>query len=178
MDTSASPIDPTILALLSIFGGALLTAVAGLVGALIQGRREHQRWVRERRYDAYLAYLKAEDAYRLLEREMETFQDATEEVGEWLALATASPAADGEAPPGLERVGRTHEERAAALKDLEARAHRAYVGTVEAASPFSLVGPRTVVEAAQALIHSKRERRSRAVDALEAEIRQALRIKF
>lgn len=46
--------DPTALALLSIFGGAALTAIAGLIGAVVQARREHNRWVRERRYEAFV----------------------------------------------------------------------------------------------------------------------------
>ncbi len=35
-------------------GGALVTAVGGFVGAAIQTRRDHQRWVREKRYEAYV----------------------------------------------------------------------------------------------------------------------------
>ena len=54
-------LDPTVLAILSIFGGAALTALAGLVGAGINARREHGRWVRERRLLAY------ESAHKLVE---------------------------------------------------------------------------------------------------------------
>lgn len=46
--------ESTTLTLLSVFGGASLTALAGLVGAWIQAHREHRRWVRERRYDAFV----------------------------------------------------------------------------------------------------------------------------
>ncbi|GAA2887105.1 hypothetical protein [Microbacterium esteraromaticum] len=45
--------DPTALAVLSIFGGAALTALAGFIGAWLQGRREHSRWLREQRYEAF-----------------------------------------------------------------------------------------------------------------------------
>lgn len=45
----AAPIDPTLLALLSIFGGATLTVIAGFFGAWIQSRREHSKWLREQR---------------------------------------------------------------------------------------------------------------------------------
>lgn len=45
--------DPTLLAILSIFGGASLTAGAGFFGAWLQSRREHARWLREQRYEAY-----------------------------------------------------------------------------------------------------------------------------
>jgi hypothetical protein len=50
--TDAVTIDPTLLALIPIVS-VLLTIGAGLVGAAIQGRREHRRWLRERRYEAY-----------------------------------------------------------------------------------------------------------------------------
>lgn len=36
-------IDPTVLAILSIFGGAALTALAGLIGAGINASRERNR---------------------------------------------------------------------------------------------------------------------------------------
>ncbi|MGX1694069.1 hypothetical protein ACWIBQ_01620 [Microbacterium keratanolyticum] len=49
--------DPTTLAVLSIFGGAALTAVAGFVGAWLQGRREHSRWLREQRYEAFTRFM-------------------------------------------------------------------------------------------------------------------------
>lgn len=54
-------IDPTVLAILSIFGGAALTALAGLIGAGINASREHNRWLREQRISAY------ERAHGLLE---------------------------------------------------------------------------------------------------------------
>lgn len=37
--------------------GALLAAAIGLLGAWIQSRREHKRWLRERRYDAYRRFM-------------------------------------------------------------------------------------------------------------------------
>lgn len=55
------PLDPTILALLSIFGGVLLTIIAGGVGALIQHRREHSKWLRDQRLRTYTEFLAAHD---------------------------------------------------------------------------------------------------------------------
>ncbi|WP_395640347.1 hypothetical protein [Pseudolysinimonas sp.] len=43
---------------LSLLVGALGAAVIGLLGAWIQSRREHRRWVRERRFEAHLAFLR------------------------------------------------------------------------------------------------------------------------
>ncbi|TFD04117.1 hypothetical protein [Cryobacterium sp. TMT1-66-1] len=45
--------------LLSALIGALVVALAGLLGAFIQGRREHSKWVREQRYTAYTAFAAA-----------------------------------------------------------------------------------------------------------------------
>lgn len=50
---STSMLDPTLQVFLSIFGGALVAAGAGLTGAAIQARQEHRRWLRERRYEAF-----------------------------------------------------------------------------------------------------------------------------
>lgn len=53
-------VDP----LLSLLIGALGAALIGLLGALIQSRREHARWIREQRLAAYLAY--ARESERIL----------------------------------------------------------------------------------------------------------------
>lgn len=66
MAAQAAAIDPTLLALLSIFGGAALTVIAGFVGAAIQSRNEHAKWLRERRFEAFqhiLSTLKKMRAY-------------------------------------------------------------------------------------------------------------------
>lgn len=60
--------DPTLLAVLSIFGGAALTAGAGFVGTRVQSRREHDRWLREQRHEVCRDYLHALDNYRALFR--------------------------------------------------------------------------------------------------------------
>lgn len=57
------PLDPTILALLSIFGGVLLTIIAGGIGALIQHRREHSKWLRDQRLRVYTEHMAATADY-------------------------------------------------------------------------------------------------------------------
>jgi hypothetical protein len=54
---TAAVIDPTLLVLLPIIG-VVATIFGGLIGAWIQGRREHKKWIREKRYDAFLKALK------------------------------------------------------------------------------------------------------------------------
>ncbi|WP_242088712.1 hypothetical protein [Microbacterium lacticum] len=55
--------DPLALALLSIFGGAALTAGAGFLGAWIQSRRETAKWWRDERLRAYVALLQRTDVW-------------------------------------------------------------------------------------------------------------------
>jgi hypothetical protein len=52
----AAPVDP-LLILLTALGGALVAAAAGFIGAWLQGRREHEKWIRERRFEAYTRYM-------------------------------------------------------------------------------------------------------------------------
>lgn len=70
---------------LSLFAGAFGAAILGLLGAWIHSRREHYRWVRERRYDAYHSFLtvsqRAQDRYNRAPREddekiLDEFSDA------------------------------------------------------------------------------------------------------
>ncbi|HWU28859.1 MAG TPA: hypothetical protein VN041_07175 [Microbacterium sp.] len=53
--------DPTALAfaLIAALGGAALTAVAASIGAIWQSKREHKKWLRERRFDAYKEFVPA-----------------------------------------------------------------------------------------------------------------------
>ncbi|MDQ1218142.1 hypothetical protein [Microbacterium arborescens] len=51
--TATIAIDPTLLALLP-FIGVIVTVLVGLFGAWVQSRREHARWVREQRFEAYV----------------------------------------------------------------------------------------------------------------------------
>jgi hypothetical protein len=67
--------DPTLLAILSIFGGAALTAAAGFVGAAIQARREHMRWLREQRFVAYRDTLAQTRRVAQLEADLDNLEE-------------------------------------------------------------------------------------------------------
>lgn len=49
----SAELDPTLLAVLSIFGGAALTALAGFIGSSVQSNREQKHWVRGERLKVY-----------------------------------------------------------------------------------------------------------------------------
>lgn len=56
MSTAAAtvaPVDPLVALLVGAFGAALLTVIGGLIGAWIQSIREHRKWLREVRFEAY-----------------------------------------------------------------------------------------------------------------------------
>ena len=54
----AAGVDPFVL-LVTALGGATVAALIGLLGAWIQNRREHSKWLRERRLARYDAFLSA-----------------------------------------------------------------------------------------------------------------------
>lgn len=54
---STSPIDPLFALLIGAFGAALLTVSGGLIGVWVQSIREHRKWLRERRFEAYLEFM-------------------------------------------------------------------------------------------------------------------------
>ncbi len=58
VEPTAPAVDPVLSLLIGAFGAALLAALAGFVGAAINSRREHSRWVREERLNAYTAFLR------------------------------------------------------------------------------------------------------------------------
>lgn len=46
--------ESTILALVPVAVGGFIAFLGGLVGAQVQAQREHRRWMRERRFEAYV----------------------------------------------------------------------------------------------------------------------------
>ncbi len=72
--------------LLSVLVGALGASLLGLLGAWIQSRREHTRWVREQRFAAYNSLMKL--AERVQSRDTTDAEDATYLSGLFQALGT------------------------------------------------------------------------------------------
>lgn len=57
-------VDPLVSLLIGAFGASLIGLVGALVGAAVQARREHQRWIRQLRFEAYREYQKVIDGIR------------------------------------------------------------------------------------------------------------------
>lgn len=63
-------------AVLALMSGASTAALIGLMGAWIQSRREHGKWLRERRLEAYRAFMIDMDTYRRLRSQTVTLRTA------------------------------------------------------------------------------------------------------
>jgi hypothetical protein len=56
-----TPIEVALIAASGVVVGGLIAGGFALLTGWLQGRREHKRWVRQRRLDAYLVYLRLAD---------------------------------------------------------------------------------------------------------------------
>ena len=106
--------------------GGLLALIGGLVGAFIQAGREHRKWLRERRLDAYLKFLAIEHHITVIGADLEMVRTQIErETGEARAHA-------------IEHV----KELVAKLETLG--------GTLpEHVTPILLLGPKSVSDASE-----------------------------
>ncbi|MGH3040267.1 MAG: hypothetical protein ACRDNG_00740 [Gaiellaceae bacterium] len=84
--TSTAPIDPLLALLVGAFGAAILTVIGGLIGAWIQSIREHRKWLRERRLDAYLEFMTSMSRVTRLAEETPTLENAERVLAELHAL--------------------------------------------------------------------------------------------
>lgn len=57
IEIQPSVTDPLIVAVVSVFLTLIVGAIIGLVTALLARKGEHTKWLRERRYDAYVAFM-------------------------------------------------------------------------------------------------------------------------
>lgn len=123
--------DPLTLVLISSFGGAGITVVAGFIGASIQARREHQRWLREKRLEAFVRAL-------VLVREVDQWKIATESLTTELATAIAE---DRQPNIATDQLRALASKASAAIERLQ----ESYV-------PMRLLGPPNVNEAISAYL--------------------------
>lgn len=176
-------IDPTLLALIPI-GTVILTIIAGLVGAWIQGRREHKRWLREERLAAYVSFL---NVVHHIENETRVATRALVELGEVAALADdiavrRIAATTDEEKAAVETDSEQSRARVALLREtvLEAKGRitRLKDSLVELSVPFGLLGPASVQAAsrAQDSVEPASAESEKAILALEAAMRKALGI--
>lgn len=161
-------IDPTLLTLLSIFGAVGVTTIAGVGLAFWQSKRDHARWVRERRYEGLTRILALADRYALHRAEGAEMMRRSEEVHAAHAAGDASAASD------LADLGdemRANIEKVRPIQD--------ELGDV--AATLEIIGPNDVLEALNAytdtLTGDDADATEQAKDAFVIAARKALRIR-
>lgn len=182
--TTTVAIDPTLLALLPITG-VVLTIFAGLVGAAIQGKREHAKWVRERRYETYVVLSEYLYRNKTLVRDQQAIQAELEQIRAELddsltSLDNVSESAE------LEQVRARAEELRAQAEDLtsrfetiRAKLDENYELSFSPVTEVMILGPEFVRAAARIVIRTTtgdEETRSRAETVLDRAMRRALAI--
>jgi hypothetical protein len=164
----AAAVDPTLLAFLTIFGAAGVTALAGLALALWQSHRDHQRWVREHRYNGFTRALALADRYarhrqggdEMMARS--SVLEAKARKGDITAAAEMKDLADD--------MSGVVDQLAPVLEELS-----------DVSAALEVLGPNDVLDAfndfTDAIPGDDKEARDRAKDKFVAAVRRALRIK-
>lgn len=148
-------------ALVPVVVGGLLALVGGLIGAWVQGRREHSRWVREQRFEAY------QRALRLLDHMRGLGSDPVDDVIEELIAQDMPDAPEAEKHEMRERMRHRlgeddrRGEKFRAMRALDAE-------RVEVTTLLALVGPSEVaVHLSEAITAVTNEDEERYYAALE-----------
>lgn len=155
-------LDPTLLALLSIFGGAALTVIAGFIGAGIQSRTEHAKWARERRYEGYVR------AVPLLRKIQIDSQDQ-KALGAKIDDLTKRRPPQPDKPWDLERQMASSE-----LDALRERYVRHNAEVYDFLAPLIVLGPEPVRAAVEAVSAALNDDDTNAYDAAEERLTDAM----
>lgn len=168
---AAVAIDPTALALLSIFGGVILTVIAGFIGAWIQGRREHAKWLRDQRMAAFIA----------------ARQTATEAFGFWREMRrilneeTTGPRLAPSTPRAQQEWDDGQAERTGEIAEYLERIKVANIRGRENLAALEILGPRDVADVVNAIVvadaDTAQEDWEKAIELMEERMRSALGVK-
>ena len=124
-------------ALVPVVVGGLLALGGGLLGAWIQGRREHRRWIREQRFDAF------QRALRLIEHKRGLGFEPVDDVIEEFIARDMADSPEAERDEMRERM--RHRLGEDDLRGEKFRAMRALeLERVEVTTLLALVGPSDV----------------------------------
>lgn len=86
---AATQPDPYLSLLVGALGASIVGLLGGFAGASIQSRREHSRWVREQRIDAYRDFLRAtEQMWPSQSPEQSVWRAFMDEMGSALGVLT------------------------------------------------------------------------------------------
>lgn len=164
----SAAIDPTLLAFLTIFGAVGVTTIAGAVLAIWQSKRDHDRWVRERRYEGLTRILALADRYAQHRAE------GTEMMKRSNELHAAHAAGDASAASDLADLGDEMRENIEKVRPIQDE-----LGDV--AATLEIIGPNHVLEALNAYTDTfpgeDADAIERAKDAFVIAARKALKIR-
>jgi hypothetical protein len=133
-----SVLDPTVQVLLSIFGGAVVAMFAGLIVGLGQGRRDHRRWVREHRFEAFTTTI------TLLRRVAALREEMVDLVARIVSADESVLGADNQTNGNRNQDLLTMRTR---LRDATARADALKADLLSASAPLVVLGPDSVDDA-------------------------------
>ncbi len=166
--TTVVNLDPTLLVFLSIFGAAALTAVSAFVLAVWQSHRDHQRWVREHRYDQFARMLSITARYARLRAEGTEMQERSAELR--AAFDAGDPSVGADLRALAEEMETNVTDVGALLEEME-----------DVAPALEVIGPNSALAALNAYTDTipagDDEATERARDALVVAVRKALSIK-
>lgn len=183
--SGVTALDPTAQVLLTIFGAAIVTALAGFAGAAFQARRDHRRWIRERRFEAYVDWLKYAHELRDMLDDLERLRTQSDQIGSAIKTAVDARAASDvvDEKNALTLVLNDHHEKAARMQgtlgELDARRKLHATQLIDRGAAFFLLGPKPVVEAASRIADALDEDSAtvhRAIERMEFQMRRALRV--
>lgn len=176
-------LDPTAQVLLTVFGAAIVTALAGFAGAAIQGRREHRRWVRQQRLAAYVLFLQFAHGLWDIVDDQERMRSKVDDLKARIIavhddLGHLTTSAEGDALRAmLEQFDRELDKVLTQLHETDTRAHDVRDSMIESSVACFLLGPKRVADAAGRLAESTSVSaeliRSR-IEEMEAAMRQAI----
>jgi len=168
---STPAIEPTVLVLLSIFGGAALTALAGWYGAWRASIRGHERWLRERRLEAYVGLIAL---LHKMQTDREAQDGARKKIAEIREESDSNPLMAQAVEPLLASLE-------SEVRDINARTALYENHVFDVTAPFAILGPQkaatTVTELMSAMSQSDGEAFDAAEERLLKEMREALDIK-
>lgn len=156
----SAPVDPTSLVLLPL-AGAAITAGFGFLGAYIQSRREHDKWVRDRKLEAYVRALTLLQSAASMSREVRAMNVE-------IALAAQES-----------RVPKVNMDR---LEAINAEATEAQATLWAAHAPMRILGPESVnvamTDQVKAIGAGDFAAAEKAEQVIEAAMRRELKIKY
>lgn len=134
--TAEDTFSPFLLTTAGALGGILLTFITGLITIGINSRRDHRRWVREKRFEAYVTFDQITAQITNMGKDSEAKSKRLKEIAE--------QGVDDENSYEYERLTREMKESIPILNELMSQ-------LTDADTAVKMLGPKSVIEAIETL---------------------------